>query len=301
MQFRPRYLRAYKEGRFNILNAELNAAMTSCELCPHSCAVNRSINEKGICKTGSKVMVSSYAPHFGEEPPLVGTNGSGTIFFTNCNLLCNFCQNFDISHEGHGTAIENEQLAAIMLELQVRGCHNINFVTPSHVVPQIIAALEIAIENGLNIPLVYNTSAFDSLSTLKMLDGIIDIYMPDLKFLDAKNARNTCRTNNYPETAKEAISEMQKQVGVLEMDSFGIAKKGLLIRHLVMPGAMEDSKSIINFIADEISPDTFLNIMPQYRPCGMVHETPQFNRVLQQSEYDEVVEYAREVGLINLL
>jgi putative pyruvate formate lyase activating enzyme len=248
-----------------------------------------------------KARVSSYAPHFGEEPQLVGRNGSGTIFFTHCNLLCNFCQNYDISHEGVGQDVEEEELAAMMLYLQLSGCHNINFVTPSHVVPQIIGALEIAIEQGLSVPLVYNTSGYDTVETLRLLEGIIDIYMPDFKFLDARAARNTCRSDNYPEVAKAAIKEMYRQVGNLKTDDSGVAYRGLLIRHLIMPGAIEDSRNIIRYIVSEISPEAFVNIMPQYRPCGEVAETPRFDRPLLQAEYDEVLSIAEEEGLVNVI
>lgn len=298
---RPAYLRTYREGTLREVSLKLKEALSHCTLCPRDCGVDRHQLEAGICRTGDRARIASYAPHFGEEPPLVGLNGSGTLFFSRCNLLCNFCQNYDISHQGMGITVDDSELAGMMLWLQMRGCHNINFVTPSHVVPQIISALEIAVEQGLRIPLVYNTSGYDKVETLKMLEGIIDIYMPDIKFLDAATAKNTCRTEDYPDTVRRAIREMYRQVGNLRLDERGIATRGLLIRHLVMPGSLEDTREILRFIARDISPEAFVNIMPQYRPCGTVAETPRFNRHLSQGEYDRAMKMAREEGLVNLL
>ncbi|MCK4695222.1 MAG: radical SAM protein, partial [Candidatus Cloacimonetes bacterium] len=264
----PVYLETFKNGLLQEKIKQAYNLLENCSLCPRKCGVNRLEDEKGICKTGKKAMVSSYNAHFGEEAPLVGRFGSGTIFFTNCNLLCNFCQNYDISHEGHGYEVDDEELAAMMIHLQRLGCHNINFVTPSHVVFQIISALEIAIEKGLSIPLVYNTSAYDSVETIKLLDGVFDIYMPDFKFWDKKVAEITCHARDYPEVARSAILEMHRQVGDLVFDSKGIAKKGLLIRHLVLPQQLSNTKEIMRFISEKISRNTYVNIMPQYRPCG---------------------------------
>lgn len=278
----------------------LQASLTNCELCPRACGVNRERNELGTCKTGQKAIVSSASPHFGEEPPLVGVHGSGTIFFTYCNLLCNFCQNYDISHQGDGHEIDDDELADLMISLQMMGCHNINLVTPSHVVSQIIVALENAIEKGLRIPIVYNTSAYDSAETLKFLDGIVDIYMPDLKFFEVQIAKSTCNATDYPAVAKKAILEMHRQVGKLTIEN-GIAKKGLLIRHLVMPGMIDDTREIMNFIANEVSTETYVNIMPQYRPCGDQGKSPDLNRNLSLDEYNEAILIAKEKGLINLL
>ena len=209
--------------------------LNGCTLCPRECNVDRLSGDSGICKTQDKVLVSSYNPHFGEEAPLVGQEGSGTIFFAHCNLMCNFCQNYDISHEGHGQVIIDEQLAQIMLQLQNIGCHNINFVTPSHVVTQILSALEIAVENGLSVPLVYNTGGYDKVETLELLDGVFDIYMPDFKFWDSEIAEKTCNARDYPEIAQKAVVEMHRQVGDLVIDENGIAQRGLLVRHLVLP------------------------------------------------------------------
>ena len=299
-RYKPAYIKAYNDGTFRTVKHELIAALSACELCPRKCGANRLEDDKGTCNTGRQAKVSSAMPHFGEESPLVGLRGSGTIFFTNCNLLCNFCQNYDISHEGNGREVDDEELADLMLRLQMMGCHNINFVTPSHVVPQIISALEIAIEKGLSIPLVYNTSAYDNVETLRLLDGIIDIYMPDFKFWDKAIAGKTCNADDYPEIARAALQEMQRQVGVLEMDKQGIALKGLLVRHLVMPESLNEIRQILRFIARKISQQTYVNVMPQYRPCGRAGETPEINRRLYSEEYEEALEIAKEEGLVNI-
>ncbi|MBU2620734.1 MAG: radical SAM protein, partial [Proteobacteria bacterium] len=233
--FQPAYIETYKKGLLKKKAKHARKILGSCVLCPRQCNVDRFSEEIGVCKTGERAWVSSYNAHFGEEAPLVGRNGSGTIFFTHCNLLCVFCQNYDISHEGCGEEVSDEQLAGIMLALQKSGCHNVNFVTPSHVVPQILSALGIAVENGLYIPLVYNTGGYDRVETLKILDGVIDIYMPDFKFWDSEIAAKACDAKDYPEAARSALSEMFRQVGDLVVDENGIAQRGLLVRHLVMP------------------------------------------------------------------
>lgn len=300
-QYEPKYVETYKKGLFRDIIRQLESALNSCELCPRECKSNRNLNETGICNTGKLAKVASYGPHHGEESCLVGRNGSGTIFFSNCNLLCNFCQNFDISHEGNGYEVSNEKLAEIMLVLQKRGCHNINFVTPSHVVPQIVSALEIAISNGLNIPIIYNTSAYDKVDTLKLLDGIIDIYMPDFKFMNSKVAQITCNAKDYPEMAKKALKEMHRQVGDLKINENGIATNGLLIRHLVMPSDFSSTKSVLKFIAKEISVNSFVNIMPQYRPAGRASEVPELSGSLKIDVFNNAINDANRVGLKNLL
>jgi len=262
--------------------------------------VDRTADEKGYCRTGTMAVVSSYSPHFGEEDPLVGAKGSGTIFFTHCNLLCLFCQNYDISHLGEGREVASDRLAKIMLSLQEMGCHNINFVTPSHVVAQILAALPLAIEEGLRVPLVYNTGGYDSVETLKLLDGAIDIYMPDLKFMDGEAAQRYCRARDYPEKAKAAIKEMHRQVGDLIINNQGIAERGLLVRHLVMPGGLAGTREAMRFLAGEISPRTYVNIMGQYHPCGQAFELPPLNRRVSSAEYEEAVDMAREEGIHRL-
>jgi putative pyruvate formate lyase activating enzyme len=245
-------------------------------------------------------MVSSYAPHFGEEAPLVGSGGSGTIFITNCNLLCVFCQNFDISHLGEGIEADDGQLASMMISLQRQGCHNINFVTPSHVVPQILASLPKAIDKGLSVPLVYNSSGYDAVETLKLLDGVFDIYMPDFKFWNTESAKQYAKAPDYPEKARAALQEMHRQVGDLEIDAQGIAVRGLLVRHLVMPGGGQETSEIMNFLAREISQQTYVNVMDQYRPCGRAGDFPPIDRRLNHGEFQDAMDAAREAGLTRL-
>ncbi|PQP34656.1 radical SAM protein, partial [Desulfobacteraceae bacterium SEEP-SAG9] len=271
-----------------------------CTLCPRRCKVDRMSGQTGFCKTGASAYVSSYNPHFGEEAPLVGSQGSGTIFFTHCNLLCIFCQNYDISHEGYGREKSHEQLASMMLQLQNAGCHNVNFVTPSHVVPQILAALERAIEEGLSVPLIFNTGGYDNVETLKILEGIFDIYMPDFKFWDPEIADATCKAKDYPEMARRAIIEMHRQVGDLEIDEAGIARRGLLIRHLVLPSGLAGTREIIKFIAKKISSNTYVNIMPQYRPCGRASEMEELSIRLSADDYNNALQAAGEEGLTRL-
>ncbi len=287
---------------FGELEKRIEAArenLQCCTLCPRICKVNRLEGELGICKTGKRMIVASYAPHFGEEAPLVGQGGSGTIFVSNCNLGCVFCQNYEISHVGDGVKAEPGQVAAIMVSLQKQGCHNINFVTPSHVVPQILEALPLAIAKGLTLPLVYNSSGYDSVETLKLLDGVVDIYMPDFKFWDKESAKRLAKAPDYPERARSAISEMFRQVGDLEMDQDGIAIRGLLVRHLVMPGGLAETREIVRFLAG-LSKDTYVNIMEQYRPMGRAAEFPPIDRPLAHDEYVEAVRLAREAGLDRL-
>jgi len=271
-----------------------------CTLCPRNCNVDRTAGELGFCRTGDKPFVSSFNPHFGEEAPLVGMHGSGTIFFTNCNLGCLFCQNWTISHRGEGGEISFESLADIMLTLQGYGCHNINFVTPTHQVYQILKSLEIAIEKGLNIPLVYNCGGYEALETLKILDGIIDIYMPDFKYADPEAAKKYSKAEDYPSIAKTAIKEMHRQVGNLIIDDRGIALRGLLVRHLVLPGGLAGTEEIVKFLAEEISPETYTNIMAQYYPCYKAFEHPPLDRRISGDEYNRAVKAARDAGLKRL-
>lgn len=294
------YLKAHREGIIKERAERLFLELRNCTLCPRNCHADRLSGDTGICKTGENAMVSSYMPHFGEEAPISGSRGSGTIFFTNCNLLCSFCQNFDISHEGKGRPVTSRELAEMMLSLQALGCHNINFVTPSHVVPQILQALIIAIENGLTMPLVYNSGGYDQLSTLKQLDGIIDIYMPDFKFWDLDIARETCLAPDYPDIAKQAIVEMHRQTGPLIINSSGLAERGLLVRHLVMPEGSAGTKEVMNYLAKEISEDTFVNIMPQYRPCGRAWESPTLRKPIQMQEFRDAINAALNAGLTRL-
>ncbi len=296
----PTYIETY---RSRLLKKKIEAAKTilkSCTLCPRECKVDRLSGKIGVCKTGRNAWVSSFGPHFGEESPLVGKKGSGTIFFTHCNLYCIFCQNYDISHEGDGEEISCERLAEIMLSLQHSGCHNINLVTPSHVVCQILEALEIAIRDGLSVPLIYNTGGYDKVETLKLLEGVIDIYMPDFKFWDSEIADQTCKAKDYPETARNALKEMHRQVGDLEIDRVGIARKGLLVRHLVLPQGLAGTLEIMRFIASEISKNTYVNIMPQYRPCGRAFEIEALRRRPTEQEFADALKIAAEEGITRL-
>jgi putative pyruvate formate lyase activating enzyme len=294
------YIKAHRLGILKERAENLRLALGDCTLCPRKCHADRLSGDLGICRTGELAQVSSYMPHFGEESPISGTRGSGTIFFTHCNLLCNFCQNFDISHEGRGQPVSSRELADMMLSLQGIGCHNINFVTPSHVVPQILQSLVIAVEEGLRIPLVYNSGAYDSLGTLEHLDGIIDIYMPDFKFWDNEISAKACQAPDYPETARKAVSEMFRQVGDLMINPQGIAERGLLIRHLVMPEGLAGTRDIMNFLATEISALTYVNIMPQYRPCGNAWEIPALRRPIEMEEFRKALQEAIDAGLSRL-
>jgi len=254
----------------------------------------------GFCQTGRLAVLASFGPHFGEETPLVGRSGSGTIFFSHCNLMCIFCQNYEISHGGEGVPINAQQLAGIMLDLQGRGCHNINFVTPSHVIPQLLEALPLAVENGLQVPLVYNCGGYELVTALRLLDGIVDIYMPDFKFWDSDVAEQFCGARDYTERAREAFLEMHRQVGDLQLDSNGIALRGLLVRHLVMPFGLAGTKSVLDFLATSISKNTYINIMDQYRPCGGAVGKSSIGRRITADEYREALQIAKEVGLTRL-
>jgi len=296
----PVYIKTHKQDILKERASILKEELRDCTLCPRNCHADRLSGDLGTCNTGELAMVSSYMPHFGEESPISGDHGSGTIFFTHCNLLCSFCQNFDISHEGRGQAVTSGELADIMLRLQAMSCHNINFVTPSHVVPQILGGLALAVEKGLDIPLVYNSGGYDDVSTLKQLDGIIDIYMPDFKFWDANISDETCSAPDYPERARKAVKEMYRQVGDLQINSGGIAERGLLIRHLVMPESLAGTRKIMEYLSTEISPETYVNIMPQYRPCGKAWDDPKLRRPLEMAEYREALQDAIDAGLSRL-
>jgi putative pyruvate formate lyase activating enzyme len=261
------YLQLYLGGELKKRIEAAKSLLESCHLCPRRCSVNRLIGEQGKCRTSNEVIVASYGAHFGEEAPLVGKYGSGTIFFANCNLRCLFCQNYSISQLGEGEKTSKERLAYLMLSLQSKGCHNINLVSPTHVAPQILEALEIAIAKGLHLPLVYNTGGYDSVETLKLLDDIVDIYMPDMKYSNAEIAKQLSGVEDYPSINKAAVKEMYRQVGDLQIDDDGIAQRGLLVRHLVLPNGLAGTREVVNFLAKEISPNTYINIMDQYHPC----------------------------------
>jgi putative pyruvate formate lyase activating enzyme len=264
------------------------------------CHVDRFATTDGHCRTGAQPVVSSYGPHFGEEAPLVGRGGSGTIFFTSCNLHCVFCQNWDISHDRLGTTVTERELGAMMLVLQARGCHNINVVTPSHMIAQLLAGLAHAVEGGLSIPIVYNTGGYDLVSSLRLLDGVVDIYMPDIKFLDAAPAARYLGAPDYPEVVQAAVKEMHRQVGDLVIDERGVAVRGLLVRHLVMPGGAAGTRAVTRFLAREISPDTYLNVMDQYRPCGHARRYPEIAGAPGEREFEGALDACRAEGLRRL-
>ena len=294
------YLALYRSGELKRRADLARQLLASCELCPRRCLVDRLQGRRGVCRTGEQVVVASYNPHFGEEAPLVGTGGSGAIFFSNCNLLCVFCQNYAISHLGEGVEMSAGQLAAVMLSLQKQGCHNINLVTPSHLVPQILAALVLAVDRGLVLPLVYNSSGYDSVETLQLLDGVVDIYMPDFKFWEKESGRCYAIASDYPEQARAAVREMHRQVGDLVVDGEGLARRGLLVRHLVMPGGTGETEAIMGFLAEEISAETYVNLMDQYHPCGRAGEFPLLAQPLAHEEYQEAVRLTRRTGISRL-
>lgn len=299
--FEPAYLRLHKSGELRKRGKELWNIMSSCRLCPRECGVNRLSGDRGFCRASSQLEVSSYQPHYGEERPLVGSKGSGTLFFTNCGLRCVFCINWEISQRGAGEQREIEDMAEMMLKLQKMGCHNINLVTPTHYSPHIVLAVDIAAGRGLRLPLVYNTCGWERLEILKKLDGIIDIYLPDFKYSDGKMAaKYSSGSDTYPEITKEALLEMNRQVGVARLNRDGLMYRGLMIRHLVMPNRISGAREIIGWIAENLPKDTYLNIMSQYRPMYRAFEYPEINRRITREEYNEAVRWAKEAGLTNL-
>ena len=294
------YLALYKSGELLKRAEQAREILASCTLCPRNCKIDRR-KKIGFCKSGLDVFVSSHGAHRGEEPPISGIKGSGAIFFTGCNLRCLFCQNYQISHEYQGKPVSIEELASVMVSLQEQGCHNINLVTPAHFVPQILEALFIAVSNGLQVPIVYNTNGFDSLDTLKLLDGVVDIYLPDIKYSDDKRAKECSEVSNYVKYNRIALKEMYRQVRNLELDDEGIAIKGLIIRHLVLPGGLAGSFSSLDFVARELSKDTCVGLMSQYHPCHKADKHAVLNRRLNKKEYTEVVRYAENLGMDNCL
>jgi putative pyruvate formate lyase activating enzyme len=293
----PTYITLHKKKELRHRIAALQEILERCRLCPRACQVNRLAGEQGYCRAGTEVMIASAFPHFGEEPPLVGLYGSGTIFFSHCNLRCVFCQNYEISHHGEGKHLTSSELARYMLDLQEQGCHNINLVTPTQYVPQIVAALPEAIERGLTIPFVYNCGGYESLEVLKLLAGIIDIYMPDAKFAGEVQAAAYCNAPDYPWVLQEVLREMHRQVGDLSVDDQGIATRGLLIRHLVMPQGTSGTKEIIAFIVEQVSENSYVNIMAQYRPLYRSIEYPEIDRRITAKEYRDAIKIARQGGL----
>jgi putative pyruvate formate lyase activating enzyme len=301
--FVPAYVRAYEEGILQERAREAVESLRSCRVCPRDCEIDRLNNKVGVCKSGRQARVASAFAHFGEEDCLRGWNGSGTIFFGWCNLRCIFCQNFETSQHGEGVEVSADELARMMLDLQRIGCHNINFVTPEHVVPQILEALVIAVESGLRLPLVYNTSAYDSLESIRLMDGLVDIYMPDFKLWDPEHCRNYLVARDYADAARAVIAAMHAQVGELRVDDQGLALRGVLVRHLVMPGLLEDTREIMRWIATALSRDTYVNVMDQYYPAHKAETEPRFaeiNRRLHRREFVEALDHARVVGLWRL-
>jgi putative pyruvate formate lyase activating enzyme len=297
--FQSSYLQLIENNELKSRVGEAYNRLTNCEICAHKCGTDRLSGALGVCKTGVRAKISSYGPHFGEEDPLRGSRGSGTIFFTRCNLRCQYCQNHDISQQDSGDEISPEDLAVIMLELQARGCHNINFVSPSHVVPQILAGILVAAQAGLKIPLVFNTGGYDSISSLRLLDGVFDIYMPDMKYADTDIAKRFSKIPDYPNVNQQAVTEMHRQVGDLKINTQGVATRGLLIRHLVLPGNLAGTDVIIRFISD-LSLNTYLNLMDQYHPSFKAHLYPEINRRITSQEYQRAVQLAKDSGLTNL-
>ncbi len=298
-EFQPAYLELFRSGELKQRVEQAIERLANCEICPRNCHENRLVGKTGTCKTGRFARVSSYFAHMGEENCLRGWNGSGTIFFSQCNLRCQFCQNYDISHLGSGEETSPERLGVMMLELQATGCHNINLVTPDHVVPEILEALLIAIDAGLRLPIVFNTSSYISEETLELLDGVVDIYMPDFKIWESGLALKYLAAKDYPVVARKAIKEMYRQVGELQLDENGLAKRGVLVRHLVMPGNVAGTREVVKFLARELSPNIYINLMDQYAPAGKVNgdKFPEINRHTTLKEYADVMTAAQKVGL----
>jgi putative pyruvate formate lyase activating enzyme len=297
----PSCLELHRSGELERRAREALGLLASpCRVCPRECSVDRLADERGLCRIGRSAMVASHFPHFGEENCLRGWRGSGTVFFSGCNLRCVFCQNFDVSWKVEGEEVSAERLAAMMLELQAMGCHNINWVTPEHVVPQILEALPLAIERGLDLPIVYNTSAYDSPDSLELMDGVVDVYMPDLKLWSSEHARRFVGKREYAEVASRNVREMHRQVGNLVLDERGLARRGLIVRHLIMPGMLDQTELVLRFIAEELGPDTYVNLMGQYYPAGKAHKFEEINRRPYREELERAFEIADAVGLRRL-
>ncbi len=300
-EFEPAYLKLHKSGELKNRGEGLWSMMKSCELCPRKCGVNRLEGEEGFCHASSQLEISSFNPHFGEEKPLVGKGGSGTIFLTNCSLRCVFCINWEISHDGRGSPRSIDDMAGMMLRLQSIGCHNINVVTPTHYSSHIILALDIAAGKGLRLPVVYNTCGWERPEIIKMLDGIVDIYLPDFKYSDGlMAAKYSTDAKTYPEITRAALLEMHRQVGVAKPAVDGIMYRGLMIRHLVMPNKVSGTKQVVEWIAENLPKDTYLNLMSQYRPMHRANEFKEINRKINRKEYNNAVKWAKEAGLTNL-
>ena len=297
----PAYLPLFRSGELAARAARARERLSDCDLCARLCHVNRLEGISGaVCKTGELARVHGFGPHFGEEDPLRGTHGSGTIFFSGCNLRCDFCQNWTISQRGDGVEVSPAEVAAQMLVLQDAGCHNINLVSPSHVVAQALEALETAAGKGLRIPVVWNTGGYDSLEALRFLDGVVDIYMPDMKYGDAATAKRYSHVPDYPEVNRAAVRKMHRQVGDLVLDGNGIAVRGLLVRHLVLPNGLAGTERVLEFLAGDISTNTYLNLMDQYHPCYKAEGIEPLARPLTRSEWHEALDLAERYGLTRL-
>lgn len=297
---KPSYIESNKQGILEERTQKALSLLENCTICPRQCQVNRLKGETGFCRAGFLPRIASFGPHFGEEKPLVGRKGSGTIFFSFCNLYCQYCQNYSISHGAEGNDVNFETLARMMIELQLLGCHNINLVTPTHFVPQILKALLIAVELGLSIPLVYNTGGYDSVDTLRLLEGIVDIYMPDFKYSAGQVAQEYSQAPDYPDIARPAIKEMHRQVGDLVINKDGVAEKGLLVRHLVLPENLAGTEEVMMFLAQEISINTYINIMDQYHPWGNIQFGSPLNRRITSEELQMALRLAQKYGLNRL-
>jgi putative pyruvate formate lyase activating enzyme len=300
--FEPAYLKLHRTGELKERAEELWAMMESCRLCPRKCGVNRLKGKRGFCRApGTKLVISASHPHFGEERPLVGKGGSGTVFLTHCNLRCAFCQNYEIALLGRGAEESINEFARMMLRLQKIGCHNINFVTPTHYSAHILKAIDIAAERGLRLPIVYNTSGWERLGILELLDGVVDIYLPDFKYWDSgMSAKYSSGAESYPEITGKAILEMHRQVGVAKPAEDGIMRRGLMIRHLVMPNNTGGSEEVMEWIAGNLPKDTYVNIMMQYNPVYKAYDHPELSRRIKKEEYVQVVRKAKDLGLTNL-
>jgi putative pyruvate formate lyase activating enzyme len=298
----PAYLKLARTGELEARARALREIYRSCRLCPRQCGVNRLQGETGVCRSAARAKVYSAHPHFGEEPPVTGRSGSGTVFFSHCNLLCVFCQNWEINHRGDGLFYSDEELGRLFVSVQNMGCHNLNLVTPTHLLPNIVGALAHAVRRGFRLPLVYNCGGYESVEAVKLLDGIVDIYLPDFKYMDGKTAaRFSSGAADYPERAAEAIEQMHRQTGELQVDERGVARRGLLIRHLVLPDNLAGTDRFVKWVAQRLSRGTWVNIMGQYRPEHKAKGYPPLHRRVTWAEHRQALQWAREAGLTHIL
>lgn len=295
----PAYLESYYSGKLNQIIERAFKMLESCSICPRKCKVNRLNDKKGVCRTGFKPKVCSFMPHHGEEPPISGKHGSGTIFFSSCNVSCAYCQNYEFSQMDKGKEVETQDLASFMLQLQDMGCHNINLVTPTHVIPQILGSLKIAISKGLKIPIVYNTGGYELAEMISLLDGVVDIYLPDMRYAQSDMAIKYSSAPDYPKINQEALREMHRQAGIAQIDREGIMKRGLIIRHLVLPNEISGTEKIMKFIAEELSLDAYISLMSQYVPCYKANQFKEISRRITYQEYENAKNAMEKYGLYN--